>query len=69
VVVIERLRSKNNSIERIYQEMREKQYNQKPILIPSGDHPRAEELQRISDILDANPIISKMVWQDLTRGV
>ena len=49
--------------------MREKQCNQMPILIPSIDHPRAEELHRISDILDANPIISEMVWQDLTRGV
>jgi IS5 family transposase len=49
--------------------MREKQCNQMPILIPSIDHPRAEELQRISDILDKNPIISEMVWQDLTREI
>jgi IS5 family transposase len=49
--------------------MREKQCDQMPILIPSLDHPRAEELQRISDILDENPIISEMVWQDLTREV
>jgi IS5 family transposase len=49
--------------------MREKQLDQMPILIPSIEHPRAEELQRISDILDENPIISEMVWQDLTRGV
>ncbi len=49
--------------------MREKQCNQMPVLIPSMEHPRAEELQRISDILDENPIISEMVWQDLTRDV
>ena len=49
--------------------MREKRRDQMPILIPSIDHPRAEELQRISDILDENPIISEMVWQDLTRDV
>lgn len=49
--------------------MREKQCDQMPILIPSIDHPRAEELQRISDILDENPIISEMVWQDLTQDV
>ncbi len=49
--------------------MREKQCNQMPILIPPIEHPRAEELQRISDILDENPIISEMVWQDLTCDV
>jgi len=49
--------------------MREKQCDQMPILIPSIEHPRAKELQRISDILDENPIISEMVWQDLTRDV
>ena len=49
--------------------MREKRRDQMPILIPSIDHARAEELQRISDILDENPIISEMVWQDLTRDV
>jgi len=49
--------------------MREKQCDQMPILIPSIEHPRADELQRISDILDENPIISEMLWQDLTRDV
>jgi hypothetical protein len=49
--------------------MRERQLDQMPILIPSIEHPRAEELQRISDILDENPIISEMAWQDLTRDV
>jgi len=38
--------------------MRERQLDQMPILIPSIEHPRAEELQRISDILDENPIIT-----------
>lgn len=49
--------------------MREKQHNQMPLMITSIDHPRAEELKRISDILDQHPIISQMVWQDLTQGV
>ena len=49
--------------------MREKQCDQMPILIPCIEHPRAQELKRISDILDENPIISEMVWQDLTRDV
>jgi len=49
--------------------MRERQLDQMPILIPSMEHPRAEELQRISDILEENPIISEMAWQDLTRDV
>ena len=38
-------------------------------MITSIDHPKAKELKRISRILDQNPIISKMVWQDLTGEV
>lgn len=49
--------------------MREKRQNQMPLLIPSIDHPRGHELQEISNILDDNPIISQMVWQDLTSKV
>lgn len=49
--------------------MREKRKNQMPLLIPAIEHPRAEELLRISRILDENPIISEMVWQDLTSHV
>ena len=49
--------------------MRERQLDQMPILIPCMEHPRAEELQRISAILDEIPIISEMAWQDLSRGV
>ena len=49
--------------------MREKHLAYMPLLIPSIEHPRAEELRRISEILGENPIISEMVWQDLTRGV
>ena len=49
--------------------MRERQLNQVPRLIPCMEHPRAEELQRISDILDETPIISDMVWQYLTCNV
>ncbi len=49
--------------------MREKRKNQMPLLIPTIEHPRAEELLRIGEILDENPIISEMVWQDLTSHV
>ena len=49
--------------------MRKKQQNQMPLMITSIDHPRAKELERISKFLDRNPIISEMVWQDLTRDV
>jgi IS5 family transposase len=38
-----------------------------PLLITDIDHPHAEELRRISEILDSIPTISDMVWQDLTR--
>ncbi len=48
--------------------MRKKRRIQMPLLIPHIDHPHAEELRRISDILDSIPTISDMVWQDLTRG-
>jgi len=40
-----------------------------PLMIPDIDHPKAKELERISQLLDRYPIISKMVWQDLTRSV
>jgi IS5 family transposase len=38
-------------------------------MIPDIDHPKAKELERISQLLDRYPIISKMVWQDLTCSV
>jgi len=47
--------------------MREKQCKQMPILIPSMEHPRAEEQQPISDIRGQNPILSEMIRQDLTN--
>ena len=40
-----------------------------PLTITSIDHPHAEELEGISKILDANPIIYEWVLQDLTRKV
>lgn len=49
--------------------MRKQQQSQMSLMITSIDHPRAEELQRISKFLDLHPIISKMVWQDLTYDV
>jgi len=59
----------NNDEERSRSEMREKRKNQMPLLIPAIEHPRAEELLRIGRILDENPIISEMVWKDLTSHV
>ena len=39
-------------------------------LMPSNiEHPRAKELERISQILDSIPTITDMVLQDLTHGV
>ena len=49
--------------------MRKKRQIQMPLMIPDIDHPKAKELERISQLLDRYPIISKMVWQDLTRSV
>lgn len=49
--------------------MRKKQIDQMPLMLTCIDHPRAKELERISNILDDTPIISEMVWQDLTRHV
>ena len=49
--------------------MRKKQQDQMPLMMTAIDHPRAEELKRISQILDQHPIISEMVWQDLTGQV
>ena len=47
-----------------------KNYNkQMPLTITTIDHPHAEELEGISQILDANPIIYEWVLQDLTRDV
>ena len=49
--------------------MRKNYKNQMPLTITSIDHPHAEELEEISQILDANPIIYEWVLQDLTRNV
>ena len=49
--------------------MRKKQQDQMPLTMTQMDHPRAEELKRISQILDENPIISHLVWQDLTGQI
>jgi IS5 family transposase len=49
--------------------MRKNYKKQMPLTITSIDHPHAEELEGISQILDANPIIYQWVLQDLTRSV
>jgi len=48
-------------------EMRKKQQDQLPLVMTEMDHPRAEELKRISQLLEQHPIICELVWQDLTR--
>ena len=40
-----------------------------PLMPSSLEHPRARELDQISEILDAIPTITEMVLQDLTHGV
>jgi hypothetical protein len=49
--------------------MRKKYQKQMPLMITSIDHPHAAELEGISQILDANPIIYEWVLQDLTRNI
>ena len=49
--------------------MRKNYQKQMPLMITSIDHPHATELEGISQILDANPIIYEWVLQDLTRNV
>jgi len=49
--------------------MRKDYQKQMPIMITPVDHPHAEELERISGILDRNPIIYQMALQELTVNV
>ena len=49
--------------------MRKNTQKQMPLTITSIDHSHAVELEGISQILDANPIIYDWVLQDLTRDV
>jgi IS5 family transposase len=49
--------------------MRKNTQKQMPLTITSIDHPHAVELEGMSQILDANPIIYDWVLQDLTRDV
>ena len=49
--------------------MRKKNQKQMPLMIKSIDHPHAEDLKSISQILDQHPIINEMVLQDLTRNI
>jgi transposase, IS5 family len=49
--------------------MRKKNQIQMPLMDSGVEHPRATELERISQILDRVPTITEMVLQDLTRGV
>lgn len=49
--------------------MRKKYQKQRSLMITGVDHPHAEELEHISQILDRNPIIYEMALQDLTVNV
>ncbi len=49
--------------------MRKQTHDQLPLMDTQIDHPRAREYEGISRILDANPILSEMVLQDITGGV
>ena len=49
--------------------MRKNTQKQMPLMITRIDHPHAVELEGISQILDANPIMYEWVLQDLTRKV
>lgn len=49
--------------------MRKNYQKQMSLMIAHIDHPHAAELEGISQILDANPIIYEWVLQDLTRDV
>ena len=46
--------------------MRKKIQKQMPLMITGIDHKHAQELEGINKILDDNPTITKMAWQDLT---
>jgi IS5 family transposase len=49
--------------------MRKNTQKQMPLMITRIDHPHAVELEGVSQILDANPIIYDWVLQDLTRNI
>jgi len=49
--------------------MRKKSQKQMPLMITRIEHPHADELEGISQILDANPIIYDWVLQDLIHDV
>ena len=49
--------------------MRKKNQKQMSLMPCNIEHPRAKELDRISQILDSIPTITDMVLQDLTHGV
>jgi IS5 family transposase len=48
--------------------MRQKSNGQYPLTCQIPDHPMAHDLQTISDILDDNPTVCDLVYQDLTHG-
>ena len=48
--------------------MRKKSKKQLPLMQPATDHIQSAELEAISRILDENPTISELAYQDLRRG-
>ena len=49
--------------------MRKKRQKQLPLMHSMVDHPHAQELERISAILESHPIIDQLALQDLTTDV
>ena len=49
--------------------MRKKNQKQMPLMPCNIEHPRAKELDRISQILNTIPTINEMVLQDITGGI
>ena len=49
--------------------MRKKEQKQLPLMPAKIDHPHALELEFMSRILDSNPIINDLAFQDLTRKI
>ena len=48
--------------------MRKKRQQQMPLMPPKIDHPQANELEAISQIIDSKPTICDYVMQDLCKG-
>jgi hypothetical protein len=48
--------------------MRQKREIQQKLCEPWPEHPLAQELRIMAQILEAHPVITKTAWQDLIRN-